>query len=240
MTEIQVLLAVHNGEEYLEDLLKSLIEQQECEIHLIVGFDNTDDKSELILQSFEYQFKSLTVYRNSFGDYRENFNFLFLNRLNGMPLAFCDQDDIWLPTKIRKSLQTLSTKKGPMLVTSRVMIMNSNKMIPSKLLISKTSAIFVNPSKGCTQVLNVELQELLESLGAFSEINYYDWWVYVVALFFGEVAYLSDPFVEYRIHQSNAIGQPNFRKNIIRLIDRMKKNRSLISRESLHYFYRIL
>lgn len=240
MSDIQVLLAIQNGEKYLAELLTSLVEQKECEIHLIVGFDNTNDRSETILESFKSGFKTLTVYRNNFGHYKENFNFLFSNRLNGMPLAFCDQDDVWLPTKIQNSLQILSMKKIPTLVTSPVIIMDTRKVFPSKVLLTQTSSIFVNPSKGCTQVLNVELQELIESLGGFSDINFYDWWVYVVALSFGEVVYLNHPSIEYRIHLSNAIGQPSFKKNVIRSIDRMKETGSLISPESLTYLFKVL
>ena len=66
MSDIQVLLAIKNGEKYLAELLTSLVEQKECEIHLIVGFDNTNDRSETILESFKQE--------------REHYEFLMTNR----------------------------------------------------------------------------------------------------------------------------------------------------------------
>jgi glycosyltransferase involved in cell wall biosynthesis len=239
MNEVQVLLAVHNGEKHLAELLMSLTKQEKCKVHLIVGFDSSTDNSELILQSFKSRFESVAVYWNSFGSHNANFNFLFSKRLRGIPLAFCDQDDLWLPTKVQNSLRALATKKGPTLVTSSVRILNSDVIIPSKVIQSQISAIFVNPSKGCTQVLNVELQELIEQLGGLSGTQFYDWWVYVVAIFFGDLVYFQSPSIEYRIHQQNTIGQPSLKKQFKSHLVRFIKTGSIISIESLTYLFRV-
>lgn len=239
MREVQVLLAIHNGEKHLAELLMSLGKQEKCKVHLIVGFDNSEDNSLSILQSFESTFESVTIYWNSFGDHNENFSFLFSKRLKGIPLAFCDQDDLWLPTKVQNSLQILAVKKGPTLVTSTVRILNSDEVIPSKVIHSQISAIFVNPSKGCTQVLNVELQELIEQLGGLSGTQYYDWWVYVVAFFFGHVVYLQSPSIEYRIHQQNTIGQPSLKKQFKSRLVRFFKTGSIVPNESLTYLLKV-
>jgi glycosyltransferase involved in cell wall biosynthesis len=238
-SQIQVLLAVHNGEKYLTELLTSLSNQENCRIHLIVGFDSSTDNSESILKKFESRFESVTIYRNNFRNHNRNYNFLFLNRMQGLPLAFCDQDDIWLPTKIKNSIGFFADKTGPMLVTSTVRIMHSQKVEPSKVINSQISAVFVNPSKGCTQVLNVELQELIEQLGGLSSAQFYDWWVYVVAFFFGDVVYLQSPSVDYRIHPQNTIGQPSLRKQFLGYFLRFIKTGTIISNESLVYLLRL-
>lgn len=235
ISRVQILLAIHNGDDYLDELLFSLSNQTNCLIHLIVSFDNTEDDSESILQRYLKNFESVTVYRNHFGNHNQNFDFLFSNRLPNIPLAFCDQDDLWHPNKIQESLRYLERLKGPALFTSSVKIMNSNNVIPKNVEQNQISSIFSNPSKGCTQVLNVELQDLVDQLGGLSETQFYDWWVYVVAKVFGQVYFSHIPFIEYRVHKNNTIGQPNLQRQILNHLYRIMKTGSVISPESIRY-----
>lgn len=128
---------------------------------------------------------------------------------------------------------------GPALATSTVRILKTNRIEPSKVLSSQVSAIFVNPSKGCTQVLNVELQELIERHGGLPTNNFYDWWVYIVGLFFGEVLYSYEPSIEYRLHQNNTIGQPSLIKHFKTYFYRIFNTGSLISQDSIEFLIKV-
>ena len=55
-------------------------------------------------------------------------------------------------------------------------------------------------------VWNKALQSVLAESGNRKGIMMHDWWVYAVASITGRVILEPDPFVLYRLHQSNAVG----------------------------------
>src|SRR3954452_20549451 len=93
---ISIALAVYNGEKYLEELLKSLEKQTLEPCELVVIDDCSSDASLEIINDFQFSFEK-KIFSN-----KENrgpvYTFKRLASLcQGDFIAFCDQDDIWLP-----------------------------------------------------------------------------------------------------------------------------------------------
>lgn len=101
LTQISVALATFNGARYLVDQLNSLAEQIRLPYELVVTDDCSDDCTCEIVTTFASRAPfpvSLVLNEQRLGYGR---NFLKAASLcTGSHVAFCDQDDVWLPKKL--------------------------------------------------------------------------------------------------------------------------------------------
>ena len=206
---VEVLMATHNGEKFISEMLSSLENQKGVEIDLIVSDDNSTDKTLDIVTSYAKKFKSLTIIKGPNSGVKNNFANL-IHFSNGNFSAFADQDDIWLPNHLEDSLLELSRlPQQPALVFSKVLEFseagNRNEWpkIESKPTLS--NLLTENTARGCSMVLNRDLMDLLKKSN-FNEVYVHDWWAVLVAKTCGVVAFLKAPSVLYRIHEYNTVG----------------------------------
>ncbi len=98
---ISVAMATFNGETFLREQLDSLSQQELLPYELIVGDDGSTDRTLEIIEDFAvkapFPVRITSNPKNlGFGD-----NFLAAaQRCTGDWIAFCDQDDVWLPNKL--------------------------------------------------------------------------------------------------------------------------------------------
>ncbi len=109
--KVAVLLSTFNGEKFLDEFLLSLENQEECDITLLVRDDQSSNSSLQILerkQNISPNFKILpsTSRLGAAGSF-----FTLLSEVgDGFDYyAFADQDDVWLPDKIYRAVNRLSS-----------------------------------------------------------------------------------------------------------------------------------
>lgn len=132
-------------------------------------------------------------------------------------IMFCDQDDIWIPHKIERSLHAikeLEHKHGKdqnlMVYGTYTMIDDLGASIPAgvpnysvkpdlKLLLSQ------NYIYGCTMMINRNLLNLASPVPLTAENH--DYWIALTALVNdGHIAYIKEPLLFYRQHLQNVSG----------------------------------
>lgn len=131
----------------------------------------------------------------------------------GNYFAYCDQDDIWNPDKLFKLYQALKNNtmaycdmsvidaNGLELVSSLCMIRPRLKYWSGKALYKKY--LFTNCTAGCSMlVAAIAAKRAIP----FPEGTVWDQWVCAVASFFGSVAFVPEPLVQYRQHENNQTG----------------------------------
>jgi rhamnosyltransferase len=113
---ISVAMATYNGEAYLREQLESLSAQTRLPDELVVTDDGSVDRTLEILRDFAHRAPfPVRVYpcERNLGYTR---NFLKAARLcTGDWIAFCDQDDVWLPAKIA-TVERYASKRGVLLI----------------------------------------------------------------------------------------------------------------------------
>lgn len=137
---VSVLMCVHNGEKYIEDALKSVLNQTYKDIELIIINDASNDKTKSIIFS---------LLNNTNFIYHENKNNLGLTKslnigidfASGKWIARIDCDDIWKKDKLQK--QILVAKGDISVIGSNYEVIdhhgnniknyNVSKFIPQKL-----------------------------------------------------------------------------------------------------------
>jgi len=233
---VQVLLSTYNGSRFLPDLLLSIFQQDYENLELLVRDDGSNDVTVDILNSFAED-KRLKILRGTnIGPINSFFYLLSHSSGDASYFSFCDQDDVWLPYKIRWAIKALK-KVGdeiPALYCSRVIIVDEKlkfkslaKMPRRKLAIN--NALVENVVTGCTIVINKRAKELF--------VNYipqhalmHDMWMYLVISSLGKIIYDPRPTVLYRQHGSNIVGiKSHSLKARFRRFFKNKRGRALVA-----------
>ena len=212
---IQVLLATYNGAKYLDEFLKSLLAQVGVEIELIVSDDGSSDETLNIIEKYRDSFEKLHIYAGPGKGPSENF-FSLLEIAAGEYMAFADQDDIWEPTHLHNSVKRLEQFANvPALTFSQSLAFGEEigKQIPWPRIKKMSSKILFaqNLARGCTEVFNRKLVELVLAYSHDASVMH-DWWLAQVAASCGTILFEPSVEVFYRIHNANSIGipKPNF------------------------------
>ena len=208
---VEVLLSTYNGVRYLPELLESMWKQEYPNITISVRDDGSVDGTDtlvaqLLLNREGARFaagKNLGV-ANSFltllADVSEEARFA----------AFCDQDDVWMPTKLSRAVEALAGIEGPALYCSAIQLVTDDLSTVGMYRRnvrgpSFANALVENIATGCTIVLNREAIDLLRSRIPEQPVMH-DAWCYLVVSAFGTIIYDECAHTLYRLHESNAIG----------------------------------
>ena len=108
MAAIRILLAAYNGEAYLRQQLDSVLAQTCRDFQLIVSDDQSRDETPRILEEYAEKYPDMILYYRSglrFGSAQGHFMHLLKTFSQSDYIMFCDQDDVWHPDKVEKTLE---------------------------------------------------------------------------------------------------------------------------------------
>ncbi|MHA6317723.1 glycosyltransferase [Altererythrobacter sp. CAU 1778] len=214
--KIAVLLATYNGARWLDEQLDSLFAQDGVEVQIFVNDDGSADGTLAILDRWAAD-RPVTVTQRKAGGAGQNF--LGLLRDTGISgfdyVAFCDQDDIWLPTKLATAAAHLAQSVAGGYSSSVTAFWEDGR----ELLIDKAQPQrrydhhFESAGPGCTFVfpaaMALRIQADLRAAPAerLSQVALHDWFVYCWARSNGYGWTIDDaPLMRYRQHDSNVLG----------------------------------
>ncbi|WP_105325860.1 glycosyltransferase [Acidaminococcus provencensis] len=234
---VLVLLSTYNGSKYLCDLLDSVFHQTDVEIFCLVRDDGSTDNTKKILKEYSRRYKNISIIEGKNIGVMASFNELISNPLTKQFkwLAFCDQDDVWLPEKLNvalKRLNALSNQECPLLYCSNTILVDEHlKKIGmfyyKPFEFNKHTAIVRNIATGCTEVFNQAAAEAYRTgIGRFNELH--DYWMYLVCIFMGNVIYDFNSHILYRQHNGNVVGMKphkNVKQAIKNLFSHERGNR---------------
>lgn len=106
MKRVTAIITTHNRLELLKRAISSVLSQTYPEIELIVVDDHSDDgtKGYCSVQNFKYI--HISQKESKGGNYARN---LGIKNATGEYVAFCDDDDYWLPEKISKQVALIES-----------------------------------------------------------------------------------------------------------------------------------
>lgn len=220
---VEIAIATFNGERYLSDQIKSILSQDYSDWRLLIRDDGSTDATHKILQTFLLQEPSRLQWINPLESLNIgivcNFNKL-LEYSSSNYTFLCDQDDVWLPSKIKDSLQIIKKMESQWGFETPILVHSDLRVVTAELQLSHSSfwrshnldptrnslrnLLVRNNITGCTVVINKALRKL--ALPFPNSIFMHDWWLALVAAAFGKIAWLSKPTILYRQHQNNQVG----------------------------------
>ena len=228
MEKVIVLLSTYNGERYLAEQLQSLVAQKDISSEILVRDDGSKDSTTRILD--EWQEKGLLSWYNSVNlGPGKSFIDLLQNATPGNYYAFCDQDDVWMPEKLRLTMDKmkcveLANPGKPVIIHTDMHVVDENlKIIHDSFWRSSGLRPDVlrtfpylctcNSVNGCTIVMNSAARELILEKYVEHDVIIHDVIsALTVAYYGGIIDYVDAPTVLYRQHSSNVVGAMAYSK----------------------------
>lgn len=217
---VAILMGTYNGVRFLSGQLDSLAAQTHQNWFLIASDDGSTDDTIRILKVYQAKWPAgkLIIKEGPKQGFCVNFLSMACDpAIRADYFAFCDQDDVWLDTKLAVAIQNISENQEeniPYVYCGRTSYVNEKlKKIGCSPLFafprSFRNALIQSIAGGNTMVFNQSAKNALEKVGVVRHPSH-DWWVYqLVSGVGGEVFYDQTPQVLYRQHKNALVGGNN-------------------------------
>lgn len=215
---VRVLLATFNGARWLDEQLRSVFNQVNVEVSVIVSDDRSTDATAQLLSRWRLRapLRILPSPGIRFGSAHRNFLRLIrdASAREADFFALCDQDDIWLPGKLDRGITCLCEIPADAYSSDVVAFWPDGvrrrvrKSRPQRTY----DHLFGSPGPGCTFVLPQRVFEELQSwvrehFERLQEIWVHDWLIYAFVRSRGMNWYIDEQAnMLYRQHATNEIG----------------------------------
>lgn len=183
--KVAVLLCTYNGEQYIREQVDSIVRQTYTNWVIYVSDDGSTDGTLAILEEYRKALGEDRVFITSGPKKGFAWNFISSLQNNGRDckyFAFCDQDDIWFPDKIERSVGYLadySRKDIPAVYCGRTKLIDGEgadigfsplfKRYPSF-----ENALVQSIAGGNTMVLNIPAKDIIAKTPCYQEIISHD------------------------------------------------------------------
>lgn len=214
--KLAILLAVYNGEDYVEELLQSLADQTYRYFTCYIHDDGSTDNSPAIEQEWAEKDSRFRIIQGPASGSSKN-NFLWMmKQVEADYYMFADHDDVWLPEKIEKSMNLIQSDPSVKAVFTDMYVTDADLNIKSNSFIrdlgrditrtAYTEIIIDNLAAGCTMLFDRQVRDAAIKLQHPDKIRVHDEWVITLAACLGQIKGIDEPLVYYRQHGGNEVG----------------------------------
>jgi glycosyltransferase involved in cell wall biosynthesis len=221
---VSVALATHNGEAWLREQLDSLAHQTMLPCELVVSDDQSSDRTLEIVEEFAASAPfpvKVIVNRTNLG-FADNF-LSALRHCKSDATAYCDQDDVWNPSKLERCIEAMGSASDVTLIHHDCEEVDHNLRSLGIILRPAGSPHRTNPaqssvarisSMGCCMVIRSNVVDALLAYWPEAHLRYvrssgsrgalgHDLASLHLASILGRVLYLPDVLVLHRRHPRN-------------------------------------
>jgi glycosyltransferase involved in cell wall biosynthesis len=223
---VSVVLGTFNGERYLEEQLRSVLEQTYKQLEILAIDDGSSDGTVGILRQYAALDSRIRVVINE-----RNLGFIRnfekgCSLATGHWIALCDQDDFWMPDKVKKMVAGIG--HYPMIYCDSELCGEDLRPLGKKI----SDLVHYQPFDDCRQLCvfsrmyghaTLITRELFGKASPFREEVPHDGWLAFHATLYGGVAYLPEVLVKYRQHAGNVFGVVGRKKKKRQLADKKRK-----------------
>ena len=198
---VSVCMAAYNGEKFILEQVKSVLSQLQNNDELLIFDDLSSDATVNIVTQFQSDPRiKLTINPSKLGVVK-NFERI-LAAAKGDYIFLCDQDDVWLPSKVKECLAAL--EKNILVVTDcKVVNQDLSEISPSFFELRNSGKgilknIWKNSYLGCCMAFRRELLNI--GLPIPAKIPMHDMWLGLLAEKQGSVLFIPRKLSLYRRH----------------------------------------
>ena len=221
MKKVAVLLAMYNAEVFVENLLNSLLYQSYRDFDVYVHDDISADNSRVIIKDYGKRAHFIHFLEDGTKRGAKGSFMWLLQNVDADYYMFCDQDDLWLPNKIRQSVEYIEKLEKehpgrPVCVHTDLAVADANYNIIAKslwkqsrvkpnILEDKDYIQVFNCVTGCTMIFNQQAKECSIPMNEAAPMH--DFWVaYQTLVHGGVLSHLPYSTILYCQHGNNEVG----------------------------------
>lgn len=196
-------MTTYNGEQYLQRQMDTILEQLGSEDELIISDDGSMDKTQHIIKA--YQDSRIRLLEHAFfGSPVLNMEYA-LKEAIGDVVFLADQDDVWLPGRVEKTLVKMNDYD--LVVCNAQIVDQDEQVIHESYFRWKGSRkgfwknLRKNAYLGCAMAFN---RKILNAVLPFPKnLIMHDVWIGLMAEKTGSVCFLDEKLIRYRRHHKN-------------------------------------
>lgn len=223
---IAILMSTYNGGRYLREQIESLFAQTNKDWQLFVRDDGSKDNTVEILTEYAQKCPQQI---HIVDDVKENLgagqSFMHLLEVTDADYyMFSDQDDVWMPDKIERTLRKLQDVESQypgeaagVFTDLTVVDKDLNVLMPSLWKGDNRHPEYTrdfykqwvnrHATYGCTQMINRAAKKIVFPYKQFEGVmGAHDNWVEYILIKQGKYDYLDEPTILYRQHGTNVVG----------------------------------
>lgn len=203
---ISVCMATYNGEKYIEEQIKSILNQLSINDEIIISDDNSTDNTIHIIENLKDN-RIKIFYNKSEKGYTRNFENALMHS-SGKVIFLSDQDDVWIEGKVENVLKELEYST---LVVTDAKVTDENLLMIYDSHFENSGVkpgFWINFLK--TRYIGACLafkRELLSKALPFPKNQFlcqHDYWIVLIAELYYKVSLIRVPYIKYRRHAENA------------------------------------
>ncbi len=205
---ISVALAAYKGEKYIEAQIRSILPQLSHGDEIIVSDDRPGGMTEKIVKRIAAEDSRVVWVEGKSKGVVSN----FVNAIRyckGDKIFLCDQDDVWLPDKVKRVMEAFD--EGYDLVLHNAYVTDGELNITDYSFFEKRGSkkgvirnIFKNSYMGCCMAFDRKLLKKIMPMPR--SIPMHDQWIGILGEIYGKVKFLDLPLIYYRVHGGNVTG----------------------------------
>lgn len=241
---VGIVMAAYNSERFIGEQLESILSGTYQNIHIYVRDDGSTDNTPAIVKEYEEKYPvQVQLVRNEVN------GGLVKNFLTGVMEAkedyimFCDHDDVWLPDKVRVTLEAMKKAESEAMSENLpVVVFTDNTIVDGELKplggsfyershfdfkqMGLSYMLMENKLIGCTMMINKALKDKITVLPEHARVH--DWWIALIASAFGRIVFVDEQTMLYRQHGSNEIGNRSFFKYVTDAATSLQKQKEKV------------
>ena len=202
---VSVIIPIYNGQRYLEQTVRSALDQTYAPVELICIIDGTNDGSADILRRLNDGRIAILEQENRGATYTRNYG---LSLAKGEFVLFLDQDDVLHPEFLERTVRQIVRTGSTGVAVNGHLIDGQGKRIRRMYRINKPKLTLKSLLKGnqmytASQVLL--RRDKLAKIGSFDVLadQADDWDMWIRHARNGKLTFLDRDLIAYRMHDSN-------------------------------------
>jgi teichuronic acid biosynthesis glycosyltransferase TuaG len=207
--KVSVIVTTFNRADLVRETIDSILNQTFQDFELIVVDNCSCDNTEEVVNN--YQDKRIRYFRNdNNGVIAVNRNF-GIAKARGEYVAFCDDDDLWLPEKLERQVAEFAQNKAVSLVCTNATILNEKGKLTEFYQIKPAEADFTfNSLLRHSQIICSSVmvkKSVIDDVGLMDvspelfSVEDYELWLRIASKY--RIKYIDQPLLKYRVHPGN-------------------------------------
>ena len=231
---VSVIVTTYNRKELLKETLESILNQTFKNFELIVVDDGSTDNTKDIVNSTEDS-RIQYIYTENWGGPAKPRN-IGIKRAKGKYIAFCDDDDLWLPQKLEEQLKHFDDNVigvGTSSILFGDVSFHKQKTIKNNILL-KFDDILKNGGAPLSSLMIRNMGYLFDENKSLIYVEDSDLQLTIMLKTGKMIKLLSSPLVIYRVQSTNSSSYVRKSENSLNII---KKYENYLSEDQLNELY---